>query len=106
MDAKMKMKHEAMANVLSEIADMARSAMGSKLSGMKKPSVSVEIEQEDGEEDMGSGEYAMGEEEGSGSGEHPMGMDEAKSISSSMDKTSPEDDKMKLLKAKAMMGKK
>lgn len=92
MDAKMKMKHEAMMNVLSEISDMAKSAMGSKLSGLKKPSVSVEIEQEDGEEDMGSGEYSMGEE--------------AKDEAASMDKTSPEDDKMKLLKAKAMMGKK
>jgi len=92
MDAKMKMKHEAMMNVLNEIAGMANSAMGEKMSGMKKPHVSVEIEQEDGEEDMGSGEYAIGEE--------------AKSEADSMDKISPEDDKMKLLKAKAMMSKK
>lgn len=92
MDAKMKMKHEAMMNVLSEISDMAKSAMGSKLSSLKKPSVSVEIEQEDGEEDMGSGEYAAGEE--------------AKGEAASMDKPSDEEDKMKLLKAKAMMGKK
>lgn len=92
MDAKMKMKHEAMMNVLSEISDMAKSAMGSKLSGLKKPSVSVEIEQEDGEEDMGSGEYSAGEE--------------AKDEAASMDKPSDEEDKMKLLKAKAMMGKK
>lgn len=93
MDAKMKMKHEAMMKVLGEIADMAKSAMGSKLSGLKdKPAISVEIEQEDGEEDMGSGEYPVGEE--------------AASEAKSMDKPSEEEDKMKLLKAKAMMGKK
>lgn len=86
MDAKMKMKHEAMMNVLNEIAGMANSAMGEKMSGMKKPHVSVEIEQEDGEEDYGS--------------------EMAKSESESMDKPSEEDDKMKLLKAKAMMSKK
>jgi hypothetical protein len=86
MDAKMKMKHEAMMHVLNEIAKMANSAMGEKMSGMKKPNVSVEIEQEDGEEDYGS--------------------EMAKSESESMDKPSEEDDKMKLLKAKAMMSKK
>lgn len=84
----MNAKHEAMLKVLSEIADMAHEAMGHKLSSLKekKPAISVEIEQEDGEKDYGS--------------------DEAKSEAESMDKPSEEEDKLKLLKAKAMAAKK
>ncbi len=105
MDPKMKMKHEAMMNVLGEIADMAHEAMGHKLSGLKaKPYEGSESpeEEEAEKEGVASGkvsfpEHAKLEAKEQVSGYHA---DEQEDVDEDEDS-----DASKLLKLKSKLGK-
>lgn len=109
MDPK-SMKQEAMLKVLSEIADMAHSAMGHKLSGLKaKPYAGSESEAEEDAEKEGvaSGkvsltEHAKAEAKEFVKGGHP---DKDEEPGEYEDEDGEENDATKLLKLKAKLGK-
>lgn len=106
MDAKA-MKHEAMMKVLAEIADMAREAMGGKLSSLKaKPYAGEEsgAEEEAEKEGVASGKVSFPEHAKKEAGEVVKGL-HADAEEEPGEYGEEEDDSAKLLKLKAKLGK-